>query len=242
MYEADSRKERNDMKKILWLLIMLILIFGTVFGEDPTPSPSSSLLWFRLYRNDFMMPQNYEIYLLGDAYYLYINDDKPLRVDSQIADDLVRMIDKYDIRSWDGFDESNPEVEDGEFFYFSAVLTDGTSIYAHGQNAFPDTYDPAATMMERMILRADGETVEEDLSGTYVYEGKGFGGNFTITINEDGTRSFSVEPVSSYPGGGGTLAPDTTVPDPVQLYQRCWCTVRCPAELTRLCFGKNGVI
>ena len=190
------------MKKILWLLIMLIMVSGTVSGEDPAPSPSSSLLRFRLYRNDFMMPENYEIYLLGDAYYLYINDDLPLRVEPQIADELVRMIDEYDIRDWDGFDESNPEVDDGEFFYFSAVLADGTSIYAHGENAFPATYDPAASIMEGMILRADGKTIEEDITGTYVYEGEGFGGEFTITISEDGSYSFSQGPLSSYLGGG----------------------------------------
>ena len=190
------------MKKILWLLIMLIMISGTVSGEDPAPSPSGSLLRFRLYRNDFMMPENYEIYLLGDAYYLYINDDLPLRVAPQTADELVRMIDEYDIRDWDGFDETNPEVDDGEFFYFSAVLTDGTSIYAHGQNAFPATYDPAASMMEGMILRADGETVEEDITGTYVYEGEGAGGEFTITIGKDAACSFYEGPLSSCHGEG----------------------------------------
>ena len=202
MRMMEKRMERNTMKKILLLLIMLIIFSGTVSGEDPALSPSGSLLRLRLYRNDFMMPENYEIHLLGDAYYLYINDDLPLRVDPQVADDLVRMIDKYDIRSWDGFDESNPEVDDGEFFYFTAVLTDGTSIYAHGENAFPVTYDPAASLMEGLILRADGETIEEDITGTYVYEGEGFGGEFSITISEDGTYSFYEGPLSSYLGGG----------------------------------------
>ena len=202
MRTMEKRMEMNTMKKILLLLIMLIMISGTVSGEDPAPSPSGSLLRLRLYRNDFMMPQNYEIYLLGDAYYLYRNDDLPLLVDPQIADELVRIIDKYDIRSWDGFDESNPEVDDGEFFYFTAVLTDGTSIYAHGENVFPAAYDPAASMMEGLILRADGETIDEDITGTYVYEGEGFGGEFTITISEDGTYSFYEGPLSSYLGGG----------------------------------------
>ena len=151
---------------ILWSLIILILIPHTVFGETPTPSPTADILCFRLYRNDFLMPQNYEIFLLGDAYYLYRNDDLPIRLDPHDADDLVRIIDQYDVRAWDGFDDSNYEVEDGEFFYFAAVLTDGTSIYAEGQNAFPPNYSPAASLMEELILRADGETIEEDFSLT----------------------------------------------------------------------------
>ena len=57
-----------------------------------------------------MMPQNYEIFLLGDAYYLYINDDLPIILDPHDADDLVRIIDKYDVRAWDGFDDSNDEI------------------------------------------------------------------------------------------------------------------------------------
>ena len=194
------------MKKILWFLITLFLISGSVLAETPTPTPTptptADILRFRLYRNDFMMPQNYEIFLLGDAYYLYINDDLPIILDPHDADDLVRIIDKYDVRAWDGFDDSNYEVDDGEFYYFSAVLTDGTSIYAHGQNAFPLNYSPAASLMEGLILRADGETIEEDICGIYVYEGEGFGGNFTIIVNNDGSYSFYEGPLSSYMGEG----------------------------------------
>ena len=199
-----SAKEKTEkMKKILFPLIILILIPCAVFGETPAPSASADIVWFRLYRNDFMMPQNYEIFLLGDAYYLYRNDDLPILLDPHDADDLVRIIDKYDVRGWDGFDESDPEVEDGEFFFFSAVLTDGTSIRAGGQNAFPPGYSPAAGLMEGLILRADGEIIEdEDICGTYVYEGEGCGGDFTITINKDETYAFSEGPLSSYTGRG----------------------------------------
>ena len=172
--EIQCEKRGASVKKkqltILLSLIILILIPHTVFGETPTPSPTADILRFRLYRNDFLMPQNYEIFLLGDAYYLYRNDDLPILLDPHDADDLVRIIDQYDVRAWDGFDDSNYEVEDGEFFYFSAVLTDGTSIYAKGQNAFPPNYSPAASLMEDLILRADGEMIEEDICGTYVYE------------------------------------------------------------------------
>lgn len=110
----------QKIKKILWFLITLFLISGSVLAETPTPTPTptptADILRFRLYRNDFMMPQNYEIFLLGDAYYLYINDDLPIILDPHDADDLVRIIDKYDVRAWDGFDDSNYEVDDGELY------------------------------------------------------------------------------------------------------------------------------
>ena len=40
------------------------------------------------------------------------------------------------------------------------------------------------------------------LAGTYRYEGKGFGGDFTITLNADGTCTFYEGPMSSYQGTG----------------------------------------
>ena len=195
--------------------MILFLISGTVLGETlaptPTPTPTADILRFRLYRDDFLMPLNYEIFLLGDEYYLYRNDDLPIRLDPHDADDRARIIDSYDIRAWDGFDISDYEVLDGEFFYFSAVLTDGTSIYAKGQNAFPVNYSPAASLMEGVLLRADGEIIEEDITGTYIYEGEGFGGDFTITINEDGTYGFYEGPLSSYIGEGSWFGEQGTI-------------------------------
>ncbi len=182
------------MKKILFILITLFLIPCAVFGETPTPAPTVGIVRFRLYCNDFMMPVNYEIFLLGDAYYLYKNDDLPILFDPHDADDLVRIIDQYDVRSWDGFDESDFEVDDGEFFCFFADLTDGTSIRARGQNAFPPNYSPAASLMEGLILRAEGEEINEDLCR----KGEGSGDDFKITINEDGTCTFYDSLLNSY--------------------------------------------
>ena len=39
-------------------------------------------------------------------------------------------------------------------------------------------------------------------AGVYRYEGEGFGGDFTITLNPDGTSTFYEGPLSSYLGGG----------------------------------------
>ena len=189
-YRGGDKK----MKKILFLMIILFLIPCAVFGETLTPAPTAGIVRFRLYRNDFIMPMNYEIFLIGDAYYLYRNDDLPILFDPNDADDLARIIDQYDVRSWDGFDESDYEVEDGEFFVFSAELTDGTSIRARGQNAFPPNYSPAASLMEGLILRADGEEINEDICR----KGEVSGGDFLVAINEDGTCTFYEGLLSSH--------------------------------------------
>ena len=40
------------------------------------------------------------------------------------------------------------------------------------------------------------------LRRTYRYEGEGFGGGFTVTLNADGTYAFYEGELSSYQGGG----------------------------------------
>ncbi len=40
------------------------------------------------------------------------------------------------------------------------------------------------------------------LAGAYQYEGEGIGGDFTITLNADGTYTFYEGPLSSYRGAG----------------------------------------
>lgn len=53
------------------------------------------------------------------------------------------------------------------------------------------------------LLAGCGRTVrEEDVAGAYVYEKEGFGGNFTISLQEDGTFTYSAGVLSSHFGVG----------------------------------------
>ena len=44
------------------------------------------------------------------------------------------------VGSWDGFNESDPDVMDGWDFSLEIELADGTAITAHGSNASPEGY------------------------------------------------------------------------------------------------------
>ena len=61
------------------------------------------------------------------------------------------------------------------------------------------------------ITNAEEIADEGDIAGTYQYEGEGFGGDFTITLNADGTYAFYEGPLSSYMGGGTWTRDDGTV-------------------------------
>ena len=52
------------------------------------------------------------------------------------------------------------------------------------------------------VVEAPALLTKESLAGTYVYEGEGFGGDFTITLLADGEYSFYEGPLSSYLGTG----------------------------------------
>ena len=108
------------------------------------------------------------------------------------------MIAQYGLMSWDGFQESNPDVLDGESFILHLAFSDGKEVQAWGDNAFPDGYDEAAARVDAIFTQEEMAF----LSGTYVYEGEGFGGDFTITLERDGTYCFYEGMLSSYLGAG----------------------------------------
>ena len=64
--------------------------------------------------------------------------------DAMIADDVLERLGElagtYRVDRWDGFDKNNKRVMDGSTFTLSVTCSDGTTISAHGNNAFPENY------------------------------------------------------------------------------------------------------
>ena len=57
----------------------------------------------------------------------------------ELYERVLELANTYQIKSWDGFSESNSDILDGSSFNFYATL-DGENIHAHGSNAFPEGY------------------------------------------------------------------------------------------------------
>lgn len=88
--------------------------------------------------------------------------------------ELMGAIDAYGVAAWDGFKESDYNVEDGENFRLEIGFTDGTGVSARGDNAFPDNYDEAMGEMWRILTwNAEDEGGAGEASGE---------GNRLITI------------------------------------------------------------
>ena len=87
-------------------------------------------------------------------------DEQP--IDTAAVDALMQIIDEYNVDAWDGFSKSNEYVMDGEGFLLEVELTDGTSITASGDNAFPENYYPVVSSLQEILDSAAGTEDEED--------------------------------------------------------------------------------
>ena len=75
-----------------------------------------------------------------NGYTVSVSDRKEKRFAVEDAEALMEVIEKYGIESWDGFSGSRKYVLDGEGFSLEIRFTDGTSVNARGDNAFPEHY------------------------------------------------------------------------------------------------------
>ena len=190
------------MRRLICAMLVLTLLWtaGTAGAAETaaeTESPALTRFWFS--RGGYMMPQSYEVLLEEDGYMIRENEEETARpFDPELAEALVRILAERGVNAWDGFSESDSRVLDGEMFSLSLEYADGTTVEAYGSNDFPDGYYAGVDALEDLFEQGR----RRHLAGTYRYEGEGFGGDFTITLNADGTYSFSTGPLSSYAGRG----------------------------------------
>ena len=60
--------------------------------------------------------------------------------DASVLQEVRKLLETYDVGSWNGFKGSNRAVLDGESFGFYVEFTDSSMISAHGTNSFPPHY------------------------------------------------------------------------------------------------------
>ena len=193
------------MKKIMAVILAILcaVSFAAAEGKqgEAVPEQEQRLSYFWFTYGGYMPSVNYEVFTLQDEYYLCIGEGPSLKIDSSVAEALSGIIASYGLVSWDGFNENDPYVLDGEGFSMRLVLSDGTQAEASGENSFPDGYHSVKNeILELLDSAAAGR--RGDVTGIYRYEGEGAGGDFTITIARNGSYTFYEGPLSSYIGGG----------------------------------------
>ena len=173
---------------------------GAGQGEPAGDERVLDRFWFTC--GGYLPPQSYEIVRDGDGYVLARDDEATARMDQTAVDSLMGIIGDYGLYAWDGFNESAQYVLDGEGFGLSVSFSDGTTIEASGDNAFPPNYQAAVPEIMHLLDTA----LDGNPAGIYRYGEEGGGDGVTITIAGDGTFTFRDGGSEGYEGAGSWFA------------------------------------
>lgn len=147
------------MRKLLcWLLALMLC-------AAPALAAERALSRLGLYRHGEIMYDSYDVATHRGRLRLSVNGGDFRPVDDGVGEALLEVIDRYDMIAWDGFSESNPYVLDGEGFRVEFELTDGTSVLAIGDNAFPDGYFDAVAELTDILETAAAKPAGASLGG-----------------------------------------------------------------------------
>ena len=147
------------MKWIILFIIFLLILGGCGESPDPAPEPVPAqpeaepvdLKEFSFWHSGMMADDCFvfTVRQVEEDVILYLEEnfsggvvlDGP--IDSAVLEQLEMIAGKYDLVSWNGFNESCSDVLDGSAFSLSMTLADGRTVDAQGNNAFPGGYNEA---------------------------------------------------------------------------------------------------
>jgi len=153
------------MKRWIGALLALLYVFcamGAACAEEPT------LVAFA-YSQGGYPDDDYEFKVYtdesGQTYvsaqgFNGVNLFMRLRVDKAVFAELERIVDQYDLRVWDGFHQTEPEIMDGHLFALEMEFSDGTHVVASGHMRYPAGYEEANAAIMAYFLpwgKGDGE-------------------------------------------------------------------------------------
>ena len=143
VYCRSGNRSKRSARMLYEMGYTNVYEFGGIIDWDGEIETGRTLSTFSVYRYGEISYDSYSIFLDEDGYHISVNDEEPQSMDEETVQKLLEVIEAYNVSSWDGFDETNENVLDGEGFSLEIGFTDGTSVKALGDNAFPDQYADA---------------------------------------------------------------------------------------------------
>ena len=143
VYCRSGNRSKRSARMLYEMGYTNVYEFGGIIDWDGEIETGRTLLTFSVYRYGEIRYDSYSIFLDEDSYHISVNDEEPQSMDEETVQMLMEVIEAYNVSSWAGFDETNENVLDGEGFSLEIGFTDGTSVKALGDNAFPDQYADA---------------------------------------------------------------------------------------------------
>lgn len=80
---------------------------------------------------------------------------KTFTVDASFVRELEQLLVQYKVGKWNGFHKFNKMVMDGSNFGLSVIMTDGTSLDAHGYMKWPKNYSEVRNGIEELFGRLE---------------------------------------------------------------------------------------
>lgn len=143
VYCRSGNRSKRSARMLYEMGYTNVYEFGGIIDWDGEIETGRKLSTFSAYRYGEISYDSYSIFLDEDGYQISVNDEESLPIDEETVQMLVEVIEEYNVSSWDGFDKTNENVLDGEGFSLEIGFTDGTSVKALGDNAFPEQYADA---------------------------------------------------------------------------------------------------
>lgn len=121
-----------------------------------------SLSRLTVFRSGSIQYDSYAITPEAEGYVLTVNEEARFPLSQQTVDAVYAVFEKYELAQWDGFNQSMEGVLDGESFWMEAALTDGTTIFAAGDNSFPAHYFDAMGELWTILTEASQGEADAD--------------------------------------------------------------------------------
>ncbi len=195
------------MRRFLLVFLMMVICDASIAAGADAEANGHVLTRFSFSRWGEMKPHTWEVVWEGNDCMVAEDEGEPRPFSAEPAAELARVVAEYEMEKWNGVYRTEYEVLDGECFSLYMEFADGTTVSASGDNAFPWNYAEAGGAIDDIFEKERRGT----LAGIYKYEGEGFGGDFTITLNADGSYTFYEGFLSSYMGLGAWYTASGTV-------------------------------
>ena len=201
------------MKRFLTVILMCaMLLISAAMAEQPMLVSCTYSIYGGMENEDY----TYTIRLDDSSEVAILTLAERDRFDAyslsrKVLDDLEELMAVYNPAGWSSLPEREEYALDAPVRCIELVYEDGSEYTLSNDRK---TGGPIFADTESLLMGCLGEGEELELdtvAGTYRYESEGFGGDFTITLNSDGTYTFYEGPLSSYMGGGTWDVHDNTV-------------------------------
>lgn len=159
------------MKKIYIILLIIIILLTIslviILKNKKKPIEINEIKYMHFgYSTGTMINAyvNYDIDYENNNYYATIKpnevaeeDKLKIKISTETVDKVLKVIKKYEVQKWDGFNKSDQNVLDGNSFSISIGLTNNESISAHGYMEWPENYREVKEELNNIFMNIYNE-------------------------------------------------------------------------------------